>query len=78
MAQRQVEIHVYKFICPDCGMGDAELGHLAGQDDIHCTVCLIDEDRYVRLRRWLDDEQAASASGVAAEAATPKPHLIGR
>ena len=33
-------------------MGDTELGHLVAVDDIHCVVCLIDEDRYVRLRRW--------------------------
>ena len=47
---------VYCFFCPECGMGDGELGHLGGDDDIHCVVCLIDEDRYVRLRRWLAEE----------------------
>ena len=43
---------IYSFVCPECGMGDTELGHLIAVDDIHCVVCLIDEDRHVRLRRW--------------------------
>ena len=58
METTRVRLHVYQFVCPDCGMSDAELGHLAGQDDIHCVVCLIDEDRYVRLRRWLAEDEA--------------------
>ncbi len=54
---------VYLFVCPDCGMSDAELDHLATDDDTHCIVCLIDEDRYVRLRRWLADAPATEPAG---------------
>ena len=49
---------LFRFVCPDCGMSDRELGHLSAIDEIHCIVCLIDEDRHVRLRRWLAEEHA--------------------
>jgi ribosomal protein S27E len=29
-----------RFQCPNCGMGDAEFGHLMNEDDVHCIVCL--------------------------------------
>ncbi len=55
----RVTLQLYRFTCPECGMGDAELGHLTTSDEIHCVVCLIDEDRYVRLRRWLAEENTS-------------------
>ena len=61
METKRVTVQLYQFVCPECGMGDAELGHLTNGDDIHCVVCLIDEDRYVRLRRWLADEDVTEA-----------------
>lgn len=63
METPRTSLHVYRFQCPDCGMGDAELGHLLPADELHCVVCLIDEDRYVRLRRWLAEENAIEAAG---------------
>ena len=51
----RMEIRCYRFTCPDCGMTDGELGHLATADEVHCMVCLIDEERHVVLRRWLVD-----------------------
>lgn len=55
-------VRFWHFHCPECGMGDQEFGHLAEAHDIHCEVCLVDQDRHVRLRRWLaDDESAAHA-----------------
>ena len=59
MSDTKQSLHIYRFSCPECGMGDAELGHLLPADELHCVVCLIDEDRYVRLRRWLAEEHMA-------------------
>ncbi len=57
-----VEIRCYRYACPDCGMTDAELGHLATDSEIHCMVCLVDEDRHVVLRRWLVEDTVSSTS----------------
>ena len=51
-----VEVRCYRFVCPSCGMGDAELGHLVTHDEVHCMVCLIDDEQHVILRRWLVEE----------------------
>ncbi len=48
-----LEIRCFRYICPECGMTDQELGHLAAADDVHCMVCLVDDERHVMLRRWL-------------------------
>ena len=56
MDKPQIGMSLFQFMCPECGMSDAELGHLAAANDIHCSVCLIDDDRYVRLRRWVAEE----------------------
>ena len=53
-----VELRCYRFVCPECGMGDAELGHLGAPDEVHCMVCLIDEQRHVILRRWFVEPAA--------------------
>ncbi len=55
----RMELRCYRFTCPECGMTDRELGHLATQEEIHCMVCLIDEERHVVLRRWFVEETAA-------------------
>ena len=54
----RVEVRCYRYSCPECGAGDDEMGHLATGDELHCFVCLIEDDRTVRLRRWLPDEPA--------------------
>ncbi len=51
-----IEIRCYRYVCPECGMSDGELGHLATQEEIHCMVCLIDDQKHVILRRWLAEE----------------------
>jgi hypothetical protein len=43
---------VWQFHCPECGCGDSEHGHLLTAQEIYCIVCLEDEGRHVRLRRW--------------------------
>ena len=41
----------WHFHCPECGFGSAELGTLAGDQELYCEICL-DEDRgTVRLQR---------------------------
>ena len=55
MAIVGAEIRCFRFTCPDCGMTDAELGHLATVDEVHCMVCLIDENRHVVVRRWITE-----------------------
>ena len=52
----QVEVRCYRFSCPECGMGDNELGHLVTADEVHCMVCLIDEQQHVVLRRWFVED----------------------
>lgn len=42
----------WQFHCPECGFGDTEHGHLLTAQEIHCIVCLEEDGRYVRLRRW--------------------------
>jgi len=38
--------------CPECGVGDAEHGHLLAAHEIHCIICMEEEGREVRLHRW--------------------------
>ena len=42
----------WHFHCPECGVGDNELGHLLAAQEIFCIVCLEEGGRQVRLRRW--------------------------
>ena len=51
-----LEIRCFRYACPECGMTDEELGHLGTADELHCMVCLVDEERRVILRRWLVEE----------------------
>lgn len=51
---RQTSVPLWRYHCPECGMGDREVGHLGADHAIYCEVCL--EDRKpVRLRRWLEE-----------------------
>jgi hypothetical protein len=40
-----------RFQCPDCGMGDHELGPKP-QTEIHCVVCLEEQGRLIRVHCW--------------------------
>ena len=42
----------WHFQCPECGMGDFELGHLAEDQKLFCEVCLEEEGRLILLERW--------------------------
>ena len=55
---QRAELRCYHFICPNCEMSDKELGHLVTADEIHCMVCLIEDQRQVALRRRHNHEAA--------------------
>ncbi len=61
---KRVEVRCYRYTCPACGAGDGELDHLATLEEVHCIVCLVDEDRHVVLRRWLAEEPGTPAAGA--------------
>jgi hypothetical protein len=42
----------WHFYCPDCRMGDFELGRLAADQEFVCEVCLEEGRGIVRLERW--------------------------
>jgi hypothetical protein len=47
----------WHFQCPECGMGDFELGHLAEDQQFFCEICLAEESRLILLERWSAEEQ---------------------
>lgn len=59
----------WHFQCPECGFGDGEFGYLISAVEIHCTVCLEEKGREVRLHRWQPAEQNQARFGDALVAA---------
>jgi hypothetical protein len=49
----------WHFQCPECGMGDFELGHLATDQESFCEVCLEEGRALILLERWLADDATA-------------------
>jgi hypothetical protein len=47
----------WHFQCPECGMGDFELGHLADDQQFFCEICLPEESRLIFLERWPAEKQ---------------------
>ena len=41
-----------RFQCPNCGLGDGELGHLMDEADTYCIVCLEELGRLIRIECW--------------------------
>ena len=68
-----------RFQCPNCGMGDAELGHLMDEDEVHCIVCLEELGRLIRVECWLEDQARfrLGFSSDASPALAVLPPLIG-
>lgn len=48
---KQTSVPLWRYHCPQCGMGDNESGHLAADHAIYCEVC-VEDGSYVRLARW--------------------------
>jgi hypothetical protein len=51
----------WHFECPECGLGSAEFGP-ADAHAFLCEVCLDEENKHVRLRRWPVDLSPLPAS----------------
>jgi hypothetical protein len=47
-----------RFQCPECGLGDHEIGPMAGTE-IHCVVCLEEEGRLIRVHCWEEETDHA-------------------
>ena len=62
MRLRREAITVLHFQCPECGLGDYEVGYLTDGADAYCIICQEEDDRLVRLHRWEEDDQLKPAS----------------
>jgi len=62
-------VRFWHFHCTECGFGDFELGHLAEAHDVHCTICLMETGKHIRLRRWEADESETVADKAKARRA---------
>ena len=49
----------WHFQCPECGMGDFELGHLATDQELFCEVCMEEQSRLILLERWPTERGSA-------------------
>ena len=47
-----------RFQCPECGMGDYEIGPMA-ETEIHCAICLEEQGRLIRLHCWVEEPAQA-------------------
>ena len=56
------------FQCPECGFGHHEVGHLVGEAEIHCIVCLEEHGRLITVHCWEaePDDQARLREGLVA------------
>jgi hypothetical protein len=52
----QTETPYWRFQCPECGIGDEEVGDLVQPFDAYCIICLEHDGVHVRLRRWEETE----------------------
>lgn len=48
---KQTSVPLWRYQCPQCGLGDGESGQLAADHAIYCEVC-VEDGSYVRLARW--------------------------
>jgi hypothetical protein len=47
-----------RFQCPECGMGDQEVGHLLTEPEMYCIVCLEEQGRQICVQYWEEGEDA--------------------
>ena len=57
---------VLRFQCPECGLGDYEVGHLTHDLEFYCVVCHEQDGLTVRLQRWEETEIAQARFRLAA------------
>jgi hypothetical protein len=58
MISRRLPVPMMRFQCPECGMGDHEVGHLVAEPVEYCVVCLDEHGRLIRLECWQELSQA--------------------
>jgi hypothetical protein len=44
------------FQYPECSLGDYEVGHISGDADGYCVVCLEEQGRQIRVECWEEGE----------------------
>jgi hypothetical protein len=47
----------WHFHCPECGIGDFELGRVADDQALSCEVCLEEDRGTIRLERWTVEQE---------------------
>ena len=60
---KQTAVPLWHYTCPECGVGDGDAGHLHPDEVLYCEVCLEDERRQVKLRRWPNETSGALTGG---------------
>ena len=60
---KQTLVALWHYTCPECGVGDRDTGHYAVSDIVYCEVCLEQDQRPVRLKRWQVDESGSPSGG---------------
>ena len=64
MITKQTDIPLWHYVCPQCGLGNAETGYHATAHMTYCEVCL-EDDQHVKLKRWpVDHESGPLTSGL--------------
>jgi len=48
---------ILRFQCPECGVGDYEIGYLTDSAEVYCVVCEEEIGRLIRLHYWEEAEQ---------------------
>jgi len=48
---------VLRFQCPECGLGDFEVGHLTDDREVYCVVCAEEAGGLITLQCWEEAEQ---------------------
>ncbi|MBO0766797.1 MAG: hypothetical protein J2P50_19700 [Hyphomicrobiaceae bacterium] len=62
-------VRFWHFQCPECGIGDREIGALAESHVVYCEVCLNEEGRHVRLRLWPAEDSADATEAASRDRA---------
>ena len=57
-----------RFQCPECGLGDHEVGHMVSEGEIYCIVCLEEQGRQIRVECWEEAEADQARLRLAAAA----------
>ena len=71
-------MRLFRFQCPDCGLGDYETGHLVAADEIYCVVCLEEDGRLIGLECWDEKRRQLRPACGKAWSSSPEPGFFRR